>query len=142
MPTMQTRTATAAASASDFLAEPAGTPSAVIVATGSEVALAMSAQKLLAADGIAARVVSMPSTAVLDRQDADYREHVLPVALPAVAVEAGVSALWYKYVGRSGAVVGIDRFGESAPAGELFAYFGVTAERVAAAVKGLADGGR
>ena len=102
----------------------------------------MSAQQQLAADGIAARVVSMPSTTVFDRQDADYREQVLPTALPAVAVEAGVSALWHKYVGRSGAVIGIDRFGESAPAGELFAYFGVTAERVAASVKGLAGARR
>ena len=112
-------------------------PQAVIIATGSEVELALAAQKQLAAEGIAANVVSMPSTNVFDRQDAAYRAAVLPEKLPKVAVEAGVSDGWYKYVGSSGKVIGIDRFGESAPAGELFKLFGFTADNVAAAVKSV-----
>jgi transketolase len=82
------------------------------------------------------RVVSMPSTTVFDRQDEAYRQGVLPRGVARVAVEAGVSDYWRKYVGLEGAVVGIDRFGESAPAGELFKHFGFTAAGVAAAVKG------
>jgi transketolase len=117
-----------------ILAEPEGAPRALIIATGSEVPLAVAAQKLLAQNGIPVRVVSMPSTTVFDRQDAAYRDRILPPQLPAVAVEAGVTDFWRKYVGRSGAVVGIDRFGESAPGADLFRYFGFTAERVAAAV--------
>jgi transketolase len=108
---------------------------AVIIATGSEVALATAAQKQLAEEGIAVRVVSMPSTNVFDRQDADYRAAVLPKGMPRVAVEAGVTDGWYKYVGLEGAVIGLDRFGESAPAGELFKYFGITTDAVVAAVK-------
>lgn len=108
---------------------------AVIIATGSEVALALQAQEALAAEGIAVRVVSMPSTDVFDKQDKAWRTSVLPTGLPRVAVEAGVTAFWYKYVGLEGAVVGIDRFGESAPAGDLFKFFGLTADKVAAAVK-------
>ncbi|MDD2990056.1 MAG: transketolase [Zoogloea sp.] len=108
---------------------------AVIIATGSEVALAVAAQKQLADEGIAVRVVSMPSTNVFDRQDAAYRAAVLPAGLPRVAVEAGVTDGWYKYVGLEGIVIGLDRFGESAPAGELFKYFGITTEAVVAAVK-------
>jgi transketolase len=119
------------------LVDPPGEPHAVIIATGSEVSLAVEAQKLLTQQGIAVRVVSMPSTTVFDRQDSHYRDSVLPPLLPTVAVEAGVSDLWHKYVGRTGAVVGIDRFGESAPAGDLFKLFGLTAERVAKAVRGL-----
>lgn len=124
-----------------YVLSEAGTPSqpaqpqAVIIATGSEVALAMAAQQQLAEAGIAVRVVSMPSTNVFDRQDADYRASVLPKGLPRVAVEAGVTDGWRKYVGLEGEVIGLDRFGESAPAGELFKYFGITAEAVAAAVK-------
>ncbi|MBL8460685.1 MAG: transketolase [Zoogloea sp.] len=124
-----------------YILSEAGTPAqsaaaqAVIIATGSEVALAMAAQKQLADQGIAVRVVSMPSTNVFDRQDAAYRTSVLPVGLPRVAVEAGVTDGWYKYVGLDGAVIGVDRFGESAPAGELFKYFGITSDAVAAAVK-------
>ena len=114
-----------------------GTPAAVIIATGSEVQLAMDAQKALAAEGVAVRVVSMPSTTVFDRQDAAYRASVLPLGMPRVAVEAGVSDYWRKYVGLEGAVIGIDRFGESAPAGELFKFFGFTVENVAAAVRGV-----
>ncbi|MBI4189445.1 MAG: transketolase [Betaproteobacteria bacterium] len=119
------------------LAEASGKPQCVIVATGSEVALAVAAQQTLSAQGIAARVVSMPSTTVFDRQDATYRDGVLPRGIPRVAVEAGVSDFWRKYVGLEGAVVGIDRFGESAPAGELFKHFGFTVENVVNAVKGV-----
>jgi transketolase len=108
---------------------------AAILATGSEVPLALAAQKELAASGIAVRVVSMPSTSVFDRQDATYRAEVLPKGMPRVAVEAGVTDFWRKYVGLEGAVIGIDRYGESAPAGELFKFFGITAEAVSAAVK-------
>jgi transketolase len=111
------------------------TPKAIIVATGSEVGLAMAAQKQLADAGIAVRVVSMPCTNVFDRQDATYRDAVLPKGIKRVAVEAGVTDFWRKYVGLDGAVVGLDRFGESAPAGELFKFFGITAEAVADAVK-------
>ena len=110
-------------------------PAAVIIATGSELALAMEAREVLAAKGTAVRVVSMPSTRVFDRQEAGYRETVLPAGIPRVAVEAGVSDFWRKYVGLEGAVVGIDRFGESAPADQLYEYFGITSEAVVAAVE-------
>ncbi|MBX3665611.1 MAG: transketolase [Burkholderiales bacterium] len=120
------------------LSEAANGPArAVIIATGSEVAIALAAQQALAAAGIAARVVSMPCTQIFDRQDAAWRETVLPRGIPRVAVEAGVTDYWRKYVGLEGAVVGIDRFGESAPAGELYKFFGVTAENVTAAVRGV-----
>jgi transketolase len=82
----------------------------------------------------------MPSTDVFDRQDAAYRSKVLPAGLPRVAVEAGVTDFWRKYVGLEGAVIGIDRFGESAPGGELFAYFGITADAVVAAVEDTLKG--
>jgi transketolase len=119
------------------LSEASGSPRAVLIATGSEVALALGAQKLLAEAGIPVRVVSMPSTSVFDRQDVAYRASVLPPGLPRVAVEAGVTDYWRKYVGPGGAVVGIDRFGESAPAGDLFRHFGFTAENVATAVRSV-----
>jgi transketolase len=112
-----------------------GAPAAVVLATGSEVPLALEARARLAAEGIAVRVVSMPSTSVFDRQDRGYQERVLPRGVPRVAVEAGVSDLWRKYVGLEGAVVGLDRFGESGPAEELFRHFGFTPERVADAVR-------
>ncbi|MDM7457620.1 MAG: transketolase [Tepidimonas sp.] len=108
---------------------------AVIIATGSEVSIALKAQELLAAEGIATRVVSMPSTNVFDRQDTAYQDAVLPPALPAVAVEAAHPDFWRKYVGRRGRVVGIDRFGESAPAPALYEYFGLTPAKVAQAVR-------
>jgi len=114
-----------------------GQARAVVIATGSEVHLAVGAQALLAAEGIALRVVSMPSTSVFDRQSEDYRKSVLPPGLPRVAVEAGVTDYWRKYVGLEGAVVGIDRFGESAPAGDLFRFFGFTPENVAKAVRSI-----
>ncbi|EPZ16945.1 transketolase [Thauera terpenica 58Eu] len=120
------------------LAEAAGNKAqAVIIATGSEVALAMAAQRTLADEGVAVRVVSMPSTNVFDRQDAGYKASVLPAGLPRIAIEAGSTDGWYKYVGLEGRVIGIDRFGESAPASELFKYFGITADAVVQAVKSV-----
>jgi len=120
------------------LADAAGVPpSCIIIATGSEVALALEAHRQLAAEGIGTRVVSMPSTNVFDGQDEAYRASVLPRDVPRVAVEVGVPDFWRKYVGLEGAVIGINRFGESAPAGELFKYFGFTPEKVVNAVKGL-----
>ncbi len=113
-----------------------GQPDAIIIATGSEVGLAMAAADLLADKKV--RVVSMPCAEVFDTQDAAYRESVLPAAVKArVAVEAGVTDYWHKYVGLEGKVIGINRFGESAPADQLFKEFGFTAENVAAAVKEL-----
>ncbi len=110
---------------------------AILIATGSEIELALKSADALAADGIAVRVVSMPSTDVFDRQDAAYKASVLPKGLPRVAVEAGVTDFWFKYVGLDGTVVGIDSFGESAPAGVLFKHFGFTTEKVVAAVKSV-----
>ena len=112
-------------------------PQAVIIATGSEVALAIGAKKELEGQDIAVRVVSMPCTSVFDRQDAAYKNAVLPKGVKRVAVEAGVTDYWRKYVGMDGAVVGLDRFGESAPAGDLFKFFGFTVEGVVKAVKGV-----
>jgi transketolase len=109
----------------------------VILATGSEVPLALAAQKSLGEAGIPVRVVSMACTSVFDRQDEAWRDSVLPRGLPRVAVEAGVTDFWRKYVGLEGAVVGVDRFGESAPAGEVYKFLGVDAEHVAAAVRNL-----
>ena len=114
-----------------------GKPQAVIIATGSEVNLAMEAQKTLAAAGVNVRVVSMPSTNVFDKQDQAYKNSVLPKGVKRVAVEAGVTGGWYKYVGLDGAVVGMDTFGESAPAGELFKHFGFTTDNVVKAVKSI-----
>ena len=108
---------------------------AVIIATGSEVGLAMDAQRALGESGVPVRVVSMPCTQLFDRQDAAYRARVLPAGLPRVAVEAGVTDYWRKYVGLEGAVIGIDSFGESAPGPVLFKHFGFTVERVVAAVR-------
>ncbi|NWF37394.1 transketolase [Mariprofundus sp. KV] len=113
-----------------------GTPDVIIIATGSEVSLAMEAA---AASDKNIRVVSMPSTNAFDNQDAAYRESVLPSSVTArVAVEAGVTGFWAKYVGLNGKVIGIDTFGESAPAGELFKMFGITTEAVIAAVNEVA----
>jgi transketolase len=112
-------------------------PKAIIVATGSEVQLAMGAKQQLAAEGIAIRVVSMPCTSLFDRQLPMYRDVVLIPTLPKVAVEAGVSDFWRKYVGLEGAVVGIDRYGESAPGAKLFEHFGFTVDNVVKAVKSV-----
>jgi transketolase len=119
------------------LADCPGAPQALILATGSEVQLAIGAQAALTQQGVRVRVVSMPSTSVFDRQDAAYRESVLPRGVPRVAVEAGVSDYWRKYVGLEGAVIGIDRYGESAPGPELFKYFGFSVDKVADAVKSV-----
>ena len=118
------------------LAEADGLPRAVLIATGSEVALALDAQRLLAEGGIAVRVVSMPSTNVFDRQSEAWRDAVLPRGLPYVSIEAGVTGFWRQYVGRAGLTIGLDRFGESAPANDLAEHFGLTASRVAGDVQG------
>jgi transketolase len=112
-------------------------PKAVILATGSEVQLAVGAKQKLAEEGIAVRVVSMPCTSVFDRQPPMYKDVVLIPTLPKVAVEAGVTEPWRKYVGLEGAVVGIDRYGESAPGAKLFEYFGFTVENVVNAVRSV-----
>ncbi|MDE1990272.1 MAG: transketolase [Betaproteobacteria bacterium] len=117
------------------LREAEGMAQAVLIATGSEVGLAVEAQKLLAAEGIPVRVVSMPATTTFDQQERDYREAVLPPHIPKVAVEAGSTALWWKYGCK--AVLGIDTFGESAPAGALFKHFGLTAEGLAQTVRNI-----
>ncbi|MBK5929624.1 transketolase [Halochromatium salexigens] len=115
-----------------------GTPDAIIIGTGTEVELAVNAAEHLSAKGRKVRVVSMPSMDTFDAQDAAYKESVLPDAVKArVAVEAGVSNLWPKYIGMHGKVIGIDTFGESAPAGDVYKAFGVTTESVAEAVDSL-----
>jgi transketolase len=117
------------------LRDSAGAPQLILIATGSEVDLAMQAAARLG-DGV--RVVSMPSTDVFDRQEAAYRESVLPNACRRrVAIEAGVTDFWRKYVGLDGAVVGIDRFGASAPADALFPHFGFTVDNVVAVANAL-----
>jgi transketolase len=126
------------------LAEPrdggdAGDADAVIIATGSEVQLALQAREQLAAQGVAVRVVSMPSTTTFDRQERAYKESVLPAGVPRIAVEAGVTDFWWKY--GCSAVVGIDTFGESAPAGVLFKHFGFTPENVADTVRAVLQQG-
>jgi transketolase len=112
-------------------------PQVVLIATGSEVAVAVDAQAALRAEGIAACVVSMPCQRRFDLQAQAYRQEVLPPSLPVVAVEAGHPDLWWKYLGGNGAVVGIDRFGESAPAAELYEFFGITVARVVAEARRL-----
>ena len=114
-----------------ILKDTAGTPDAIIIATGSEVELAVKAADELAAKGKKIRVVSMPSTNLFDAQDEAYRESVLPPSVTKrVAVEAGVTDGWWKYVGSNGKILGLNRFGESAPAGQLFKEFGFTVENV------------
>jgi transketolase len=119
------------------LVDSEGTPECVLIATGSEVALAVDAAKQLAGQGRRVRVVSMPCTSLFDAQDAAYRASVLPAGVPKVAIEAGVRDGWYRYVGADGAVVGMDTFGASAPAKKLFEHFGFTAANVAAVAEGL-----
>jgi transketolase len=117
-----------------------GAPQVILIATGSEVVLATQAREALQAEGVPTRVVSMPSTNVFDRQSSDYRESVLPRGVRRrVAVEAGVTDFWRKYVGLDGAVVGIDSFGASAPAEKLYEHFGITAVKVIEAAKSLGD---
>jgi transketolase len=119
------------------ISEAKGNAKAVIIATGSEVDLALKAQAALAQEDIPVRVVSMPCTNTFDRQDAAYKASVLGKGLPRLAVEAGVTDGWYKYVGIEGKVIGLDRFGESAPAGVLFKEFGFTVANVVSAVESL-----
>ncbi len=115
-----------------------GQPDAILIATGSEIGLAVDAAAVLSAEGKNIRVVSMPETGLFDKQDAAYRESVLPAAVTArVAVEALQADFWYKYVGLNGAIVGMTTFGESAPAGELFKHFGFTVENVVEKVKSV-----
>ncbi len=119
------------------LADCEGEPKVTLIATGSEVKLALDAQAALAGEGIAARVVSVPCTEAFDRQGAEYRNDVLGKCTPRVAIEAGHPDLWRKYVGSKGGIIGIDRFGESAPAGKLFEFFGFTVANVVATVKNI-----
>ncbi|MEP6881899.1 MAG: transketolase C-terminal domain-containing protein, partial [Dokdonella sp.] len=110
----------------------------ILIGTGSEVELAMQAMRILADQGVAARVVSMPCTSVFDAQPVEYREGVLPSwCRRRVAVEAGITDFWRKYVGLDGDVVGLDTFGASAPAEQLYQHFGITAEEVADRAKSL-----
>ncbi|CAB1370436.1 transketolase [Denitratisoma oestradiolicum] len=120
-----------------YVLSDAANPRAVIIATGSEVDLALKAQAQLAEAGVAVRVVSMPCVDVFERQDQAWRDSVLPRGVVRVAVEAGVTTGWYKYVGLEGAVVGLDRFGESAPAGQLFKEFGFTVDNVVKTVQSV-----
>ncbi|WPC74499.1 transketolase [Vibrio porteresiae] len=121
-----------------ILKDSAGKPELILIATGSEVELAVNAAAELEKEGKAVRVVSMPSTDAFDKQDAAYREAVLPADVTArVAIEAGIADFWYKYVGLNGRIVGMTTFGESAPAGELFKQFGFTTENVVAKAKEL-----
>ncbi|MDP3841841.1 MAG: transketolase [Oxalobacteraceae bacterium] len=118
-----------------YVLKDAADAKAILIATGSEVELAMQAAQELAKQGVPVRVVSMPCTDAFDRQDSSYKASVLTRGLPRVAIEAGVTDFWYKYVGLEGAVIGIDTFGESAPAGVLFKHFGFTVENVVSKVK-------
>ena len=102
-----------------------------LLASGSEVGIALAAAELLAADGIGARVVSVPCMDVFERQELAYRRQVIPRSLSRIAIEAGSTALWWKFVGEDGDVLGLDRFGESAPAADLYAYLRITAEALA-----------
>ncbi|MNE57649.1 Transketolase 1 [compost metagenome] len=116
----------------------AGKPEVILIATGSEVGITVEAADQLSAAGTKVRVVSMPSTDAFDKQDAAYRESVLPSSVTArVAVEAGIADYWYKYVGLNGAIVGMTSFGESAPADQLFKEFGFTVDNVVARAQAL-----
>lgn len=118
------------------LAKEQGDLQAIIIATGSEVDLAMQAHKALSEQGVGVRVVSMPCAEIFVKQDRDYIESVLPSDVRArVAVEAGIADYWYKFVGLDGRVIGMTTFGESAPAKDLFNHFGITVENVVNAVK-------
>jgi transketolase len=121
-----------------ILHDAGGDPAAIVIATGSEVALAVHAARQLEASGVGVRVVSMPCASVFDAQELSYREHILPPAVKArVAVEAGVTEYWHRYVGRHGRIIGIDRYGESAAAKEVFQYFGFTVDNVVKAVQAV-----
>jgi transketolase len=112
----------------------------VLIATGSELPLAVAEQAELERAGVAVRVVSMPSTTVFDRQHVKHKSAVLPDRLPRVAIEAGVTDFWWKYVRAGGAVLGVDRFGESAPAADLYRHFGLTVDNLVATVRAVLSG--
>ncbi|MEF8700214.1 MAG: transketolase [Candidatus Accumulibacter sp. UW26] len=137
LPTVSAGVATDVIRRGAYVLADCAAPQALLMATGSEVRLALDAAQALAAQGIGVRVISMPCAEVFDRQDRAYRETVLPRALPRLAIEAGVSSFWYKYVGLDGAVIGIDRFGASAPADRLFDFFGFTVTNVVKTVRSL-----
>jgi transketolase len=120
-----------------YVLEDAADAKVILIGTGSEVSVALGAAKLLVADGMGARVVSMPSWRIFDEQTAEYKASVLPRGVPKLAVEAGATLGWWKYVGLDGDVVGIDRFGASAPGPIVMKEFGFTAENVAARAKKL-----
>ncbi len=123
-----------------ILKECAGTPELILIATGSEVELAMQAEAVLSEQGHKVRVVSMPSTDVFDIQDAAYKQSVLPLEVPArIAIEAAAADFWYKYIGLDGRIIGMTTYGESAPAEQLFPYFGFTVENIVAAAEELLD---
>ncbi|MHA7879688.1 MAG: transketolase [Saccharospirillum sp.] len=118
-----------------YVLKDSDSPAAVLIATGSEVGLAMTAAQQLADQGVAVRVVSMPCTERFDAQDASYRESVLPQGVRRFAVEAGMRDFWYKYVGLDGDILGMSSYGESAPAGDLYKHFGITADALVAMVQ-------
>jgi transketolase len=121
-----------------ILKDTAGTPDALILASGSEVKLALEASEILAENTIAARVISMPSWELFEAQGQDYKNSILPDNVKArVAIEAGSTQGWHKYVGIYGAVVGLDHFGASAPIKDLFTHFGITTDSVVQAVRRL-----
>ncbi len=120
-----------------YVLEDAAKPQVILIGTGSEVWPAVDAAKLLAAEGIAARVVSLPSWKIFEEQSAEYKASVLPAGVPKIAVEAGATLGWWKYVGQDGDVIGLDRFGASAPGPKVLAELGFTAENVAARAKAL-----
>jgi len=120
-----------------YVLEDAANPQVILIGTGSEVWPAVDAAKLLASEGVAARVVSFPSWRIFEEQSAEYKARVLPAGVPKLAVEAGATLGWWKYVGQDGGVVGVDRFGASAPGPKVMAEYGFTAENVAARAKAL-----
>jgi transketolase len=120
-----------------YILEDAANPQVILIGTGSELWPAFDAAKLLAAEGIAARVVSFPSWRLFEEQSEEYKASVLPADVPKIAVEAGATLGWWKYVGKDGDVIGLDRFGASAPGPKVFAELGFTAENVAARAKAL-----
>ena len=123
-----------------ILKECVDTPELILIATGSEVALAVQAAAVLSEQGRRVRVVSMPSTDVFDAQDAAYKQSVLPLEVPArIAIEAAAADFWYKYVGLDGRIIGMTTYGESAPAEDLFPYFGFTVDAIVATAEELLD---
>jgi len=132
-----THDAYAAVSKGAYVLEDASNPQVVLIGTGAELWTALDAAKLLAADGIRARVVSFPSWKIFEEQPSEYKASVLPAGVPRLAIEAGATQGWWKYVGLDGDVIGLDRFGLSAPGPKVLAEFGFTAENAAARAKKL-----